>query len=228
MAMTNGAHTVNVRKILLELGITNRVFYNRFRNVDDVLGIVYQKVSEKIRASASWESNSQEEFFERVTDMVANTLISSYDLKKQFNHYMFENDSRSQSNYKWWMSTIKQMFAYAKEKRYIRTDADVDVLSYSTKEFGFNQAIRTLNPDYVVTDELMTKTDVNSLISTIYGGVEVIATVHSESINSLKRRSYFSNIFKYKPFNYYVLICFENSSRVYKIYDKDFNEICFY
>ena len=37
MAMTNGAHTVNVRKILLELGITNRVFYNRFRNVEDVL-----------------------------------------------------------------------------------------------------------------------------------------------------------------------------------------------
>ena len=140
MAMTNGAHTVNVRKILLELGITNRVFYNRFRNIDDVLGIVYQKVSEKIRASASWESDSQEEFFERVTDMVANTLISSYDLKKQFNQYMFENDSRSQSNYKWWMNTIKQMFTYAKEKRYVRADADVDVLSYSLWCFwrGYN------------------------------------------------------------------------------------------
>ena len=140
MAMTNGAHTVNVRKILLELGITNRVFYNRFRNIDDVLGIVYQKVSEKIRASASWESNSQEEFFERVTDMVANTLISSYDLKKQFNHYMFENDSRSQSNYKWWMSTIQQMFTYAKEKGYVRADANVDVLSYSLWCFwrGYN------------------------------------------------------------------------------------------
>ena len=74
MAMTNGAHTVNVRKILLELGITNRVFYNRFRNVEDVLGIVYQKVSAQIRENVSWESDTQEEFFERVTDMVANTL----------------------------------------------------------------------------------------------------------------------------------------------------------
>ena len=140
MAMTNGAHTVNVRKILLELGITNRVFYNRFRNVEDVLGIVYQRVSEKIRASASWESDSQDEFFERVTDMVANTLISSYDLKKQFNHYMFENDSRSQNNYEWWMSTIRQMLTYAKEKSYIRADADVDTLSYSLWCFwrGYN------------------------------------------------------------------------------------------
>lgn len=140
MAMTNGAHTVNVRKILLELGITNRVFYNRFRNIDDVLGIVYQKVSEKIRASASWESDSQEEFFERVTEMVTNTLISSYNLKRQFNHYMFENDSRSQSNYAWWVSAIKQMLIYAKEKGYVRADADVDVLSYSLWCFwrGYN------------------------------------------------------------------------------------------
>ncbi len=140
MAMTNGAHTVNVRKILLELGITNRVFYNRFRNVEDVLGVVYQKVSEQIRASAAWESSNEEEFFERVTEMVTNTLIRSYDLKKQFNQYIFENDSRSQSNYEWWMSAIKRMLTYAKEKGYIRADADVDVLSYSLWCFwrGYN------------------------------------------------------------------------------------------
>ena len=140
MAMTNGAHTVNVRKILLELGITNRVFYNRFRNVEDVLGVVYQKVSEQIRANVSWESDTQEGFFERVTDMVANTLIRSYDLKKQFNQYMFENDSRSQSNYEWWMSKIKEMLIYAKGKGYVRADADVDMLNYSLWCFwrGFN------------------------------------------------------------------------------------------
>ena len=140
MAMTNGAHTVNVRKILLELDITNRVFYNRFRNVDDVLDVVYQKVSEQIRTDVNWKCDSQEEFFERVTDMVANTLIRSYDLKKQFNQYMFENDSRSQINYEWWMSNIKEMLIYAKEKGYVRADADVDMLNYSLWCFwrGYN------------------------------------------------------------------------------------------
>ena len=140
MAMTNGAHTVNVRKILLELGITNRVFYNRFRNVENVLDIVYQKVSTQIRENVFWEYNTQEEFFEGVTDMVANTLIRSYDLKRQFNHYVFENDSRSQSNYDWWVSTIKQMLIYAKEKGYVRADADAEVLSYSLWCFwrGYN------------------------------------------------------------------------------------------
>ena len=140
MAMANGAHTVNVRKILLELGITNRVFYNRFRNIDDVLGIVYQRISEQVRANATWESDTQEEFFNRVTDMVTNTLIRSYDLKKQFNQYMFENDSRSQINYEWWMSNIKEMLIYAKEKGYVRADADVDMLNYSLWCFwrGYN------------------------------------------------------------------------------------------
>ena len=140
MAMTNGAHTVNVRKILLELGITNRVFYNRFRNIGEVLGIVYQKVSEQIRTSATWESNSEEEFFEHVTDMVANTLISSYDLKKQFNQYIFENDSRSKSNYEWWMTSIRKMLNYAKERGYVRADIDVDIMSYSLWCFwrGYN------------------------------------------------------------------------------------------
>lgn len=140
MAMTNGAHTVNVRKILLELGITNRVFYNRFRNIGEVLGIVYQRVSEQIRTNAAWESNSEEEFFEHVTDMVADTLISSYDLKKQFNQYIFENDSRSKSNYEWWMTSIRKMLNYAKEKGYVRDDIDVDVMSYSLWCFwrGYN------------------------------------------------------------------------------------------
>ena len=53
---------------------------------------------------------------------------------------MFENDSRSQSNYVWWVSAIKQMLTYAKDKGYIRADADADVLSYSLWCFwrGYN------------------------------------------------------------------------------------------
>ena len=34
LATRDGAHTVTVRKILEKLGTTNRVFYNRFRNID--------------------------------------------------------------------------------------------------------------------------------------------------------------------------------------------------
>ena len=43
LATTEGAHNVNVRKILNHLGITNRVFYNRFHNIEEVLNIIPEK-----------------------------------------------------------------------------------------------------------------------------------------------------------------------------------------
>ena len=43
IATTDGASTLTVRRILKELGITNRVFYNRFRNIDEVLAMDEQQ-----------------------------------------------------------------------------------------------------------------------------------------------------------------------------------------
>ena len=40
LTVSEGAHNINVRKILNYLGITNRVFYNRFRNIDEVLDFI--------------------------------------------------------------------------------------------------------------------------------------------------------------------------------------------
>ena len=62
IATSEGAHTVTVRKILKELGITNRVFYNRFRNVDDVLAIVYKNMVVKIRRDILSEYHETQDF----------------------------------------------------------------------------------------------------------------------------------------------------------------------
>ena len=51
IVMTCGAGTLKVRKILTTLNITNRVFYNRFHNIDEVLAIVYENTTLKIRES---------------------------------------------------------------------------------------------------------------------------------------------------------------------------------
>ena len=51
LVMTQGTHMLTVRSILKELNITNRVFYNRFRNIDEVLNIVYKNTSMKVRES---------------------------------------------------------------------------------------------------------------------------------------------------------------------------------
>ena len=136
---TNGAHSLTVRQILSALKITNRVFYNRFHNIDEVLAIVYQKTTMKIRQSITSGIDREKDFFENVMDVVVKTLIISYESKMQFNQYVFENDSLTQNNYVWWREEIKKLIEYAKNNRYIK-DVDADMLSYSIWCFcrGFN------------------------------------------------------------------------------------------
>lgn len=140
LATTEGASTLTVRKILQTLNITNRVFYNRFHNIEEVLEIIYRNMIVKIRTSISPDqTHSASDFFEHVIDVVTRSLIMSYENKMQFNQYVFENDSQSQSNYAWWHAEIKKLINYAKEKQYIK-DIDSDVMSYAIWCFcrGYN------------------------------------------------------------------------------------------
>ena len=137
--MENGAHGITVRKVLAVLNISNRVFYNRFRNIEEVLEIVYKNTIIKVRESLTVTLDSEKDFFENVMDIVVRTLLVSYDTKMQFNQYIFENDSHSQSNYTWWMSEIKKLIDFAKEKKFIK-DVDSEVMSYAIWCFcrGYN------------------------------------------------------------------------------------------
>lgn len=135
----SGAGSLTVRRILQELKITNRVFYNRFHNVDEVLDVVYNKTAMEIRKSITEELDNGKDFFEHVMDVVVKSLLMSYDTKMQFNQYVFENDSLSESNYEWWTSQIKKLIDYAMEHDYIK-QVDSEVLSYSLWCFcrGYN------------------------------------------------------------------------------------------
>ena len=148
----HGSDGLTVRKILQDLNITNRVFYNRFHNIDEVLEIVYNNTIMKVRKSLEMEYDGKQDFFEFVTELVANALIKSYDKKKKFNQYVFENDSLSHYNHEWYIDKIKELFAYAKQQNLIK-DVDVDTLSYAIWCFcrGFNaDAVMRLTKDEAV------------------------------------------------------------------------------
>ncbi len=139
IATTDGPDALTVRKILQSLAITNRVFYNRFHNISEVLDIVYRNTIQKIRDTLPTEFDSNKDFFEQVIDFVANTLVISYRTKNHFNYYVFENDSVSDYNYCWWMKKIREIIEYAKKHKYIK-NVDSDVMSYSIWCFcrGYN------------------------------------------------------------------------------------------
>ncbi len=139
IALSNGAEKVTVRKILQHLEITNRVFYNRFHNIDEVLNIVYKNIVLKMRSSALCEFDPNGDFFQQIIEIVASTLTTSYEIKLNFNYYIFENDSVSNQNYEWWKGEIKKFIEFGKEKGYVK-DLDSDVMSYAIWCFirGYN------------------------------------------------------------------------------------------
>lgn len=139
IAKEEGAHNVSVSKVLSQLGVTNRVFYNRFRNIDEVLEIVYRNAVFKMRESLKSEYDISKDFFEYIMDVAVKVLINTYEIKMDFNRYMFEHDSLTQENFNWWTEKVKKLIEYAKEQNLIK-DVDSDMLSYSIWCFcrGYN------------------------------------------------------------------------------------------
>ncbi len=134
-----GHQKVTVRCILRKLHITNRVFYNRFHNVEEVFNILYEQTLMKIRECVSCRIDPEKDFFEQITDMVAETLNISYDHKKRFNNYFFQSDSLSKENFVWWQNEIKRLIEYAYEKGLI-IEVDASGMSYAIWCFcrGYN------------------------------------------------------------------------------------------
>lgn len=139
LALSEGTHNINVRKILNHLGITNRVFYNRFHNIEEVLNIISENSILEVRKSLTFHFDENKDFFEKIMDEVEKTLIISYETRKNFAHYVFENDSVSNKNFQWWTEEIKKILNYAMDKGLI-TNVDTDMTSYAIWCFirGFN------------------------------------------------------------------------------------------
>jgi len=139
IVMSVGAEKITVRMILQDMEITNRVFYNRFHNINEVLNRVYESMVLKIRESITAKFDPEGDFFSQVTDIVANTLVMSYEIKMNFNQYVFETDSVSHRNFEWWKGEIIRLIEFGKSRGCIK-DLDTEVMSYSIWCFirGYN------------------------------------------------------------------------------------------
>lgn len=134
-----GARNVTVRKILQTMGVTNRVFYNRFKNMDEVLELVYKKAVTEMHASMESPYDIRTEYFSYITDVGVRVLLNTYDVKKQFSQYMFEFDSVRTANRLWWSEKIKEVIEIGKETGNLK-DVDAEKLSYTVWCFlrGYN------------------------------------------------------------------------------------------
>lgn len=139
IAFTEGAEEVTVRKILRALDITNRVFYNRFHNIEEVLTVVYRRTCIRMRESILSKFDPEGDYFAQIADIVADTLRLSYRLKMGLNQYIFANDSSSFENCEWWRREIKKLIGVGKARGLLR-NLDDEIMSYAIWCFirGYN------------------------------------------------------------------------------------------
>lgn len=64
-----------------------------------------------------------------------------------------------------------------------------DILSGVRKSDGLDIAVRTLNPEYIILDELGSSAETKGIISAMFCGVKVIASIHAGSMKELQSRT---------------------------------------
>ncbi|MGM9551018.1 MAG: TetR/AcrR family transcriptional regulator [Clostridia bacterium] len=140
IVLKEGTKNINVRRVITAMGVTNRVFYNRFHNIEEVLECIYYKNMVTMQHSLSSEKNIEEDFFGYVTDVALNALLNTYDVKQRFCQYMFEFESYTNTYCNWWIEKIKDVIETAKRTEQIKKDIDSEMLSYALWCFlhGFN------------------------------------------------------------------------------------------
>jgi len=97
-----------------------------------------------------------------------------------------------------------------------------DILSGANKSYGFEQGVRALKPDVIITDEIMTESDIGAVIKAINCGVKVIATIHADSIEMLKEKSELNPLLNARCIDRYIVL--SNKNRVGEcvgVYDKN-------
>lgn len=101
-----------------------------------------------------------------------------------------------------------------------------DVIVGSTKEYGFNNGIRSMSPDVIATDEIGTKQDIESILKATMCGVNVLATIHAKDINQLKNKRELSEIISKKILKRYVVLSSsQGKGTIEAIFNQDFIKI---
>lgn len=64
---------------------------------------------------------------------------------------------------------------------------DVDVISGVPKRIAYQNCVRAMNPDIIVTDELFGKEDVETICDVVRSGVGVFASIHADCVEKVAK-----------------------------------------
>lgn len=101
-----------------------------------------------------------------------------------------------------------------------------DKIAFSDKKTGFENGIRSLAPDIIVTDELGQEEDIEAIRYASGCGVKILASTHAENMEIFCKKPLFESLIKEKIFKRYVLLSKRNGAGTFEgIYDENFSRM---
>ncbi len=80
----------------------------------------------------------------------------------------------------------------------------LDILNGYPRSMGIETAVRTLSPQYIIFDEIITGDDADAAITAVGSGVNLCASVHAESYETLTRHPLVRKLNEHRVFNVFV------------------------
>lgn len=101
-----------------------------------------------------------------------------------------------------------------------------DKIAFSSKKVGFENGIRALSPDIIVTDELGQEEDIAAVRYATSCGVKLLASTHADNMETFCKKPLFEQILKEKIFKRFVLLSKRNGPGTYEgIYNENFSRV---
>lgn len=95
-----------------------------------------------------------------------------------------------------------------------------DIIETCPKELGITMLLRSMSPNVIVTDEIGSEGEVKSLYTALSGGVNLITTVHGDSIEDIQSRKELSRLLDRELFKKAIILSAKHGAgTIEKIYD---------
>lgn len=101
-----------------------------------------------------------------------------------------------------------------------------DRIAFSTKKVGFENGIRSLAPDIIVTDEIGQAEDVEAIRYASSCGVKILASTHADNMETFCKKPLFADLIKEKIFKRFVLLSKRNGPGTFEgVYNENLGRI---
>lgn len=101
-----------------------------------------------------------------------------------------------------------------------------DIIAFASKKNGFENGIRSLSPNIIVTDEISEWEDIEAVRYASNCGVSIVASTHCDNIENFAKKQAFREIIDEKIFARYVVLSMrEGPGTLEGIYDENLSRI---